>query len=144
MFKKLTVSHNLVLGTNLAFKRPTTPSSQLAESFVDGSRVFNVLQSRSVSFSSWQVALKASSIVRKIVVWNSDKTIPWLNITVRGGNNVLASKYFNNSGACRYEWTLLPGKPVSFVGIQTAQIAALHVDEVEVIGEPNRGQRSAI
>ena len=132
------------LETNLALKQPTTPSNPLAVSFVDDSRVFNELQSNSTRFSSWQVSLKAPSIVTKILVWNSDKTIPWLNITVRVKNNVVASKYFNQGGRCRYEWPLRISKAVLAVGVETAQAAALHVDEVEVIGKYDRGQRSAM
>ena len=78
------------------------------------------------------------------MVWNSDKSIPWLHITVRDENNVFLSKYFNHSGRCRYEWTLQLGKPVLYVGLETAQLDALHVDEVEVIGKHNRGETSAM
>lgn len=127
------------LEKNLALKRPTTPESSLAASFVDGNRVVNESHSNNTEFWSWKVALKAPAIVTKVVVWNSDKTISWLNVAVRDETGVISSQYFTESGRCRYVWTLPEVEPVIYVEINTSQIDTLNVDEVEVIGKLIRG-----
>jgi hypothetical protein len=126
--------------TNLALNRRVVGPSKLASlAFVDNSRIFNEKILETVRVSSWKVSLKAPSVVTKVILWNSDQTIPWLNISLLSETKTIASKYFDQRGRCRYVWTIQINKSVSAVGVETTPAASLLVDEIEVIGKYDRG-----
>lgn len=91
-------------------------------------------------FSTWNVTLKGPAKISKIIVWNSDSSIPWLRITLHDGESGSISKVLNQSGQCRYEWTPSPLDNVMIFCLETSRSVVLHVDEVEVIGKRDRGE----
>lgn len=125
-------------------RQQTSPTGLLATSFVDGSRIYNDSQLSVDEFSSWNVSLKGPAQITKIVVWNSEKDIPFLRITVSDGETRSISKFLNSSGRCRYEWSPAAFSSAISVGLETSGSAVLHVDEVEVIGVIDRGEAAHV
>ena len=121
----------------MAKGRPTAPLNALSASFVDGSRIYN--ESTKIVASKWKVSLLRLSEISKIVVWNSDYSLPSLNITLFYGTMKILKTKIDQKGLCRYEWILPFPMLVTSVRLQTSASSDLHVDEVEVLGQSYRG-----